>query len=111
MSEETDYQISRVADALASEDGSAVLQLESIALHTSEIAAALEDQDGTSSLKAIADAGMAIRDAICRPGIPCVGVDGGKIGDLTEAAIDIAVGLKLIASAIDGLADAMRGRE
>lgn len=116
MSEDVAYELSRVATSLESEEA------QSVAISLQEISTACEQSevhlggineaiapDGTTLAEEISRVGMALRDAICRPGLPCDGVDGGKIGDLTEAAIDIGRGLALIASAIGDLAEAVRG--
>lgn len=116
VSEDVAYELSRVATSLESEEA------QSVAISLQEISTACEQSevhlggineaiapDGTTLAEEISRVGMALRDAICRPGLPCDGVDGGKIGDLTEAAIDIGRGLALIASAIGDLAEAVRG--
>lgn len=56
----------------------------------------------------IVDAVLGIRNAICEPAVPFHDQEGGRIGNLTEAAISVSRALFKIAESIQSLADAVR---
>jgi hypothetical protein len=104
------------ADPATGESG-LVNALEDLAREHGRVASAMSSTTRDNELVSIVDmldasahAQRRIADAICKPGVPYTDIDGGKVGDLTEAMIMCGKGLHSIAEAIEGLAEAARDR-